>query len=184
MYGNYDELHKQNTRIDVKPAKVKFITRLKNSSKVMIDFAHGREEIHTMDLIKSPNMCLNKTIAVFVELCMEVRQLNKEGQKLLIENLFGDEHLCEILNEEEEEVARRLDANIQSNEDGIVGVNVSPRILAKISDMLEMLFQTKQFVERCFVLISEIIRQFAALFETENSNYINVNHSSLHLQVI
>lgn len=185
MYGNDDELHKQSTRIDVNSAKAKSIARLKSSSTVMIDFAHGREEIHTMDLIKSANVCLNKTVAVFVELCMEVRQLSKEGQKLLIENVFGDEHLCEIFHDEEkeDEEARRFDANIQSNEDGLVGVNLSPRILNTVSDMLEMLFQTDQFIERCFVVISEIIRQFLALFETENSNYININHSSLHLQV-
>lgn len=166
----------------IKSAKAKSILRLKSSSAIGIDYSNAEEDMPTMDLVRSPNMCLNKTIAVFVQLCMEVRQLSKEGHQFLVKCLFADEDLCEILNQEDE--ANDMDGpTAQVHDNDIGGITLSPRIINKISDLMELLFQTQQFTERCFVLVSAIIKQFIALFATENSNYINVNHSSLHFQV-
>lgn len=185
--NNTDNNRKQTIKpneyvgIALKSSKAKSITRLKCSSAIGIDYSFDREAIATIDLIKSDNKCLNKTIAVFVQLSIEVRQLSKEGQQLLIKCLFADEELCELLNEEDD--ADNIDGSNRVNDNEINGIALSPQIINKISDLLEMLFQAQLFIERCFVVISEIIKQFSALFAAENSNYINVDHSSLHFQV-
>lgn len=180
--------HRNGSKLDgyegepVRWAKATSILRLKSSAAIGIDYSNAEEDVSTMDLVKSPNMCLNKTIAVFVQLCMEVRQLTKEGHRFLVKSLFADEDLCEILNQEDE--ANDLDGSAaQVRDDDIGGLALSARVINKISDLLELLVQAQQFTVRCSAVVTAIIKQFAALFNTENSNYINVNHSSLHFQV-
>lgn len=159
--------------------KAKHIPRLKPSSSIGIDYSFDSEAISTIELINSNNKLLNKTIAVFVQLCMEVRQLCKEGDPILVKCLFADEELCELLNRDVENGAN--DGGL--DDEKINGISLSASVIDKISNLLEMLFQAQQFIERCFIVISEIIKQFSALFSVESSNYINVDHSSLHFQV-
>lgn len=163
----------------VKPAMS--ISRLKTSSSIGIEYSDAKEDVPTMDLLKSANACLDKTIAVFVQLCMEVRQLAKEGHQYLVKCLFADEDLCEILSNEAD--SDDMGGMSQTNDDEMAGIVLSPKMINKISDLLDMLFQTQQFVERCFVVLSQIIKQMLALFSTEESSYITVNQSSLHFQV-
>lgn len=178
---------KTNENLSVPPiaAKAKTIKCLQESSSIGIDYSSAVEAISTIDLISSDNKCLSKTIAVFVQLCMEVRQLCKDGNEILVNILFVDEDLCELLNKDEQEERFSIDnqTNDGPNEDQLNGISLSTTVINKISDLLDLLLQAQQFVERCFVVISEIISQFSALFSVENSNYINVDHSSLHFQV-
>lgn len=159
--------------------KVKHISRLKQSSSIGIDYSFDIESISTVELVNSNNKCLNKTIAVFVQLCMEVRHLSEEGNSILVKCLFADEELCELLNQDDYEIEKKVPNNYAQ----VHGLSLSVSIVEKMNELLEMLFQAQQFIERCFVVISEIIKQLAALFAVESSNYINVDHSSLHFQV-
>lgn len=116
---------------------------------------------------------------MFVQLCMEVRHLAKQGNSILVKCLFADEELCELLNQADDEI----DKKCPHNDAQVHGLSLSVSVIEKMSQLLEMLFQAQQFIERCFIVISEIIKQFAALFAVESTNYINVDHSSLHFQV-
>lgn len=120
-----------------------------------IGLSYGTENISTIDLIQSDNKCLNKIIVVFVELCMEVRNLTNEGFKLLF-----------ILHSE--------NTHINHN---------NYKEFSKISSLLGVLLQAQQLIERSFVVVFEIIKQFTALFDVNSSGQINVDNSSLHFQV-
>lgn len=159
--------------------KVKQVSRLKQSSTIGIDYSFDSESISTLELVNSNNKCLNKTIAVFVQLCMEVRHLSKVGNSILVKCLFADEELCELLNQDDGEI----ETNVLNNDEQVHGLSLSVPVIEKMTQLLEMLFQSQQFIERCIVVISEIIKQFAALFAVESNDYINVDHSSLHFQV-
>lgn len=118
-------------------------------------------------------------IIVFVQLCMEVRELIEEGNTLLTNCFFADEDLFVL--QAEDDVSSQNDTNDSNNR--IDGGPLTPEALCKISDFLDLLCRTENFMERCYVVISEIIKQFSALFAPENKYYINVNSSSLHFQV-
>lgn len=103
---------------------------------------------------------------------MEVRDLSKEGKHLLSNCLFASE---EIL---------RNSGNDENNE--IIPMEwkkLSIHIVSKLNHHLSLFFRTQTFIERCFMAITEMIKQFTALFDAENRNYINVDHSLLHFQV-
>lgn len=136
---------------------------LQSSSSIGIHFSYAKEHIPTIELIKSDNKCLNKTIAVFVELCMEVRELCKEGNLLLIKCVFNKKE--SRINQYETDISLSVD------------------VINEISSLFGCLLQALQFVERCYIVVSEIIKQFAALFDVKFSNNINVDYSSLHFQV-
>lgn len=159
---------------------------LQQGSSIGIDFSYATENISTMDLMQSDNKCLNKTIAVFIQLCMEVRELNKEGDPLLSRCLFANEELCELSQNSDanDSINTEVPAGLTQNERSKIDrISLSAEIIAKISTNLGLFFSTKQFIERCFSLILEIITQFTALFDINNSSYINVDYSSLHFQV-
>lgn len=151
-----------------------------------LDFNPLTEAISTIELITSDNKCLNKMIAVFVQLCMEVRQLSKEGHTILSNCLFADEDLCIMQNMHELTDSNEKDMKINSGDALDSEYDDSPLtvdIIHKISNFLDLLCQAEHFVERIYVVISEIIKQFSALFAAENNYYINVSSSSLHFQV-
>lgn len=160
-------------------AKRKFIAAGQQCHPIGIDFGSGWESVSTVDLIRSDNKCLNKMIIVFVQLCMEVRELIDEGNTILTNCFFADEDLY-VLQIEDEATAQH-DANDMNNR--IDGGPLTAEALCKISDFLDLLCRTEHFIERCYVVIAEIIKQFSALFAPENKYYINVNSSSLHFQV-
>lgn len=174
---------KENSTIPPLTVNESHVKYLQPSSSIAIDYSMAFEAISTLDLISSDNKCLSKTIAVFIQLCQEVRQLCKEGNKILINVLFADEDLCELLSRDEEEQLNFDQISSPQNDQDINSISLSTRVINKISDLLDLLLQAQQFIERCYVVISEIILQFSALFSTETSNYINVDHSSLHFQV-
>lgn len=151
---------------------------LQPSSSIGIHYSYGVENISTIELIQSDNKCLNKTIAVFVELCMEVRELCKEGNSLLVKCAFANEELFEHLQNDENNSI--TDPNDSAKIDDI---SLSVDVINKISMLLGVLLQAQQFIERCFIIVSEIIRQFTALFDVNSSGHINVDYSSLHFQV-
>lgn len=155
-------------------------------SSISMDFSFGPEAIETMSLIHSENKCLNKTIAVFVELCWEVRELNKEGNPLLVKCLLASEELCELFQKNNDNDFNDIAIPASPSQTGrskIQEISLSPGNIIKISGFLELLFQAQQFTERCFIVISEIVKQFSALFNVETSTYINIDYSSLHFQV-
>lgn len=149
---------------------------LQPGSSIGINTSFAQESISTIELIQSDNKCLNKTIAVFVQLCMEVRELCDEGNPLLTKCLFANEEICDRL-QNDAEIPEQNDS-IQIDE-----VPLSANLIAKMNSQLATLFQAQQFMDRCFIVISEIIRQFSALFDVDTSGYINVDYSSLHFQV-
>lgn len=161
--------------------------RQQEGSSIGINFSYAEEGISTMDLIQSDNKCLNKTIAVFVQLCTEVRELCKEGNHLLPNCLFASEELKEIL--QNSEMSDQTNIEIFSldmkecDRKKTDRIPLSINIVTKMNSYLGLFFRTQQFIERCFIIISEIIKQFTALFDIESSNYINVDYSSLHFQV-
>lgn len=161
--------------------------RQQKSASIRINFSYADEGISTMDLIQSDNKCLNKTIAVFAQLCIEVRELCKEGNHLLTNCLFACEELKEISENNEKKDQLCIDIFPVEVEKGerkkTDKVPLSINIVRKMNSYLGLFFRTQQFIERCFVVISEIIKQFTALFDVDNSNYINVDYSSLHFQV-
>lgn len=166
----------------------KDIVRKQIGASIGINFSYADEGIPTMDLIQSDNKCLNKTIAVFAQMCIEVRELCKEGNNLLTTCLFASQELkemCENDEENDQKCIKILPGAINDNDihRGTDKMPLSINIVRKINSQLGLFFQTQQFIERCFVVISEIIKQFIALFDVDNSNYINVDYSSLHFQV-
>lgn len=161
--------------------------RQQNNVPIGINLSWAEEGIATMDLIQSDNKCLNKTIAVFAQLCIEVRELCKEGNQHLTNCLFASEELKDMSENGEENDQAYIEVfpvdikkNAHKKKDT---VPLSINIVKKINSYLGLFFRTQQFIERCFVVISEIIKQLTALFDAENSNYINVDYSSLHFQV-
>lgn len=159
---------------------------LQQGSSIGIDFSYAMENISTMDLMQSDNKCLNKTIAVFIQLCMEVRELNKEGDPLLSKCLFANEELCELSQNSEKNTSMNTEVPVvvtQNERFKIDKISLSAEVIAKINTYLRLFFKTNQFIERCFTVILEIITQFTALFDNNNSSYINVDYSSLHFQV-
>lgn len=161
-------------------AKGKFIAAEQQCHPIGIDYGTGWESVSTVDLIRSDNKCLNKMIIVFVQLCMEVRELIDEGNTILMSCFFADEDLF-VLQSDDENATSQSDAQDTSNR--IDGGPLTAAALCRISDFLDLLCRTEHFVERCCVVIAEIIKQFSALFAPENKYYINVNSSSLHFQV-
>lgn len=161
--------------------------RQQKGASININFSYADEGISTMDLIQSDNKCLNKTIAVFAQLCIEVRELCKEGNHLLSNCLFACEELKEISENSEKNDQTCIgisQAEMNENESKRADkVPLSINIVRKMNSHLGLFFRTQQFIERCFVVISEIIKQFTALFDVDNSTYINVDYSSLHFQV-
>lgn len=153
----------------------KDVLRLHQHLSIEFDFAYSPEHIPTMDLIHSANKSLNKTIAVFVQLCVEARNLCNEGNQLLTDCLFSNEELCDIF---------RSNSELSSTEMFISDkIPLSSKSLSTIWSKLKLFFEVQQFTDRCFNLISDIINQFTALFSVNNYNYINVDYSSLHFQV-
>lgn len=153
---------------------------------VRINFPYNTECVSTMDLIQSDNKCLNKTIAVFLELCMEVRYLSDEGNRLLSKCFFINEELTELsqnsraYNETYVETPVPTD---QIDKNKVEKFPLSAVLITKINHYLGIFVETQQFIERCFLVVNEIIKQFIALFDVDNSSYINVDYSSLHFQV-
>lgn len=161
-------------------AKRKFIAAGQQCHPIGIDFGTGWESVSTVELIRSDNKCLNKMIIVFVQLCMEVRELIDEGNTILTNCFFADEDLF-VLQTDDETATSQSTAQDTSNR--IDGGPLTADALCRISDFLDLLCRTEHFVERCYVVIAEIIKQFSALFAPENKYYVNVNSSSLHFQV-
>lgn len=144
---------------------------------IAIDYNYPAEKISTLELVATDNQCLNKMAAVFVQLCAEVLQLMEEGDVILLNCLYADEDLCQLYcdNEEQNDTPMtRLDVDLG---------NLTPIVILKLNKLLEFLCQTQYFLERCFVVISEIIKQLAALLGAQDQYYINVNYSALHFQV-
>lgn len=141
---------------------------------ITLDFSNDNERITTVEMVASDNKCLNKMITVFVQLCMEVRQLIDEGQALLIHCIYADEDLFLLMSENMDD-----DENVDRFEDSPLTAD----LLFKMGDFLDLYTRIEHFIERCYMIISEIIKQLAALFEPENKYFINVNSSSLHFQV-
>lgn len=121
-------------------------------------------------------------IIVFVQLCMEVRELMDEGNTILTNCFFADEDLF-VLQTDDEAMAATTQNDGSDNSNRIDGGPLTADALCKISDFLDLLCRTEHFVERCYIVIAEVIKQFSALFAPENKYYINVNSSSLHFQV-
>lgn len=113
---------------------------------------------------------------------MEVRELVDEGNTILTSCFFADEDLF-VMMQTEDEAMTTTSQNDQNDQNRIDGGPLTAEALCKISDFLDLLCRTEHFVERCYVVIAEIIKQFSALFAPENKYYINVNSSSLHFQV-
>lgn len=157
-----------------------------NNSYIYMNFSSGPESISTLGLVQSDNKCLNKTIAVFVEMCLEVRELHKEGNSLLHKSLLANEEFYELFqtNNIDNQTTIGIPAATGDSEcSKIDEIPLSPGVIIKLSTFSELLFQAKQFTDRCFVVVAEIIKQFMALFNVENSAYINIDYSSLHFQV-
>lgn len=164
----------------------------KLGSSIGINFSHENETISTIELIQSDNKCLNKTIVVFVQLCTEVRELCNEGKPLLIKCLLANEEIFEhvqkssdnnLANYSKSSSFEKVKHSEGNDCDKIDENSLSADIIAKINSLLGTLFHTQLFIERCFNVISQIIKQFSALFDVNTSGYINVDHSSLHFQV-
>lgn len=161
--------------------------RKQNNASIGINFSCAEEGISTMDLIQSDNKCLTKTIAVFAQLCIEVRELCKEGNQHLTNCLFANEELKEIFENDEEKDQLNIEVSPmsikESKHNKTDTIPLSINVMKKMNSFLGLFFRTQQFIERCFVVISEIIKQLTALFDADKSNYINVDYSSLHFQV-
>lgn len=161
--------------------------RQQNNGLIRINLSSAEEGIATMDLIQSDNKCLNKTIAVFAQLSIEVRELCKEGNQYLTNCSLANEELKEIIEniEDKEPVCIEVSSmgkNESKHEKSDTNA-MSIDIVRKINSFLGLFFQTQQFIERSFVVISQIIKQLTALFDANKSNYINIDYSSLHFQV-
>lgn len=155
--------------------------RLNSSSSIKFDFTHSAEVLPTMDLIHSANKCLNKTIAVFVQLCMEVRELCKEGNQLLKDCLLAYDELCELFQNGEKTTTDISSSHYERAK--LDKIPLTTNALSRVCSKIKPFFQVQQFKERCFGAISEIINQFTALFNIDNGSSINVDYSSLHFQV-
>lgn len=139
-----------------------------------VDLLCDNESISTVELVSSDNKCLNKTVVVFVQLCTEVRKLLKESQSLLTHCVYADEDLFLVLSGDE--------AN--EEEERIEGTLLTANLLCKMGEFLDLITRIEHFIERCIIVIGEIIKQLTSLFAPENKYYVNVNSSSLHFQVI
>lgn len=160
-------------------SKDNVIAAMQQYVPINIDYTHPVENISTLELVATDNQCLNKMVAVFVQLCTEVRHLMDEGDAILRNCLYADEDLCQLYFSDDDGHQTLIPTDLDVD----LG-NLTPAAILKLNKLLEFLCQTQYFVERCFVVISEIIRQLAALFSAEDQYYINVNYSSLHFQVI
>lgn len=159
-------------------SKENVIAPLQQCKPIDIDYNGPAEAISSLELVATENQCLNKMVVVFVQLCVEVRHLMEEGEVLLINCLYADDDLCLLYGDEDE-----LNLSIKTSGDADLGT-LTQAAISKINKLLEFLCQTQYFVERCLVVISDIIKQLAALFAAEDQYYISVNYSSLHFQVI
>lgn len=180
-----------NCPILINGSKKSLNSKLNLSAK--INFSHEFESISTLELIQSDNKCLNKTVVAFVQLCTEVRKLCQEGKQLLVKCLFANEEIIEhtqknddndIQNDPDFLSSKKSEHSIKNYGVEVDKISLSVDIIFILNGQLETLLQTQLFIERCFVIISEIIKQFAFLFDVDISGYINVDHSSLHFQVI
>lgn len=152
-------------------------------SSVGLDFSFAVESVRPTDLIQTNNKCLNKTIAVFVQLCVEVQKLIKEGGQLMVKCLLANEELSGILQKNGSHHCSIPSPINQNKCEEVNEILLSPEMIRKIGSFLGMLFQTQQFIDRNGVVISEIVKQFSALFDIDTGSYINVDYSSLHFQV-
>lgn len=159
-------------------AKDNVIAPMQQYVPIHLDYSHPIENITTLELVATENQCLNKMVAVFVQLCTEVRQLMDEGDAILLKCLYADEDLCQLYCDDDD----LIQPVVAAESDVDLG-NLTPAAILKLNKLLDFLCQTQYFVERCFVVISDIIKQLAALFAAEEQYYINVNHSTLHFQV-
>lgn len=157
-----------------------------DNSSIRMNYSFDPESISTMGLIQSDNKCLNKTIGVFVQLCLEVRQLSSEGNPMLRKFILANEELYELLQIDDQNDQMDFEKSSSSShteQNKMDEISLSPDVIIKMSSLLELLFQAQQFIERCYLVISEIIKQFSAVFNVESSTYINIDYSSLHFQV-
>lgn len=157
-----------------------------NDPPVCMSFSFSPEAITTMGLVQSDNKCLNKTIAVFVQLCLEIRELSCEGSPLLKKCLLVNEELCEISqkNDENDQINIGAPASMKCSESNKIDeVSLSSGVITQITNFMDLFLHAKQFTDRCFTVICEIIKQFSALFDIETSTYIKIDYSSLHFQV-
>lgn len=159
-------------------AKDNVITPMQQHVPIRLNFGQPVERISTLELVATDNQCLNKMIGVFVHLCTEVRQLMDDGDAILLKCLYADEDLCQFYCQDDE----LIEPFDSSGLDVDLG-NLTPTAILKINKLLDFLCETQNFVEQCFLVISDIIKQLAALFAAEDQYYINVNYSSLHFQV-
>lgn len=100
------------------------------------------EQLDLFQLVNSNNTILNKIICVFAQLCAEVRELRKHGDKLQLKFLFVDSKLC---GENGEELKQ-------------------PTLIVRISELLKFFCEIQYLVQRCVVVGSEILRQLASFF--------------------
>lgn len=147
---------------------------------ISIDYNHPTENITTLELVATDNQCLDKMVSVFVQLCAEVRHLMDEGEIILLNCLYADEDLCQLYCDDDD---INLNITLLANVDAVELGNLTPAAIVKLNKLLEFLCQTQYFIERCFVVISDIIKQLAALFGADDQYYISVNYSTLHFQV-
>lgn len=139
-----------------------------------IDLLCDNESISIVEMVSSDNKCLNKTIIVFVQLCTEVRKLIKESETLLTHCVYADEDLFILMNGND----------LDEDEERIEGTLLTANILCRMGEFLDLITRIEHFIERCIIVIGEIIKQLSSLFAPENKYYVNVNSSSLHFQVI
>lgn len=176
-------------------SKVNVISPLKQCIPVNIDFNQPYEAIPIVDLVATENRSLQKVIAVLVQLCMEVRQLTEEGNVILTNCLFVHEEICNSMHSQNSNGfdgdSTNLDGRTNDlNSDCLINdvestfySILTTKSIVKISKLLDFLCEAQYFLERCFIVINEIISQLAALFAAEDKYYINVNNSTLHFQV-
>lgn len=115
--------------------------RLQQNSSIGVSFTHSAECIATMDLIHSDNRVLNKTIGVFVELCMEVKKLRKEGTQLLSSIVFTNEGLCELFGENRNQNLINVSSDSQSDK-----IPLSTNVIETICNNLYLFFEAQQFI--------------------------------------
>lgn len=126
--------------------------------RVTIDHGYNGncEKVSLFHLVESDNKMLNKNIIVFTSLCDEIDYLNAEAKSLQLNLLYYDEH-AEYMKEP---------ANL---------------ITRKISTILEFLFNTRRFFQRCNDVLELTIRQFSTL--CDETRWIGNANNSLYFQV-
>ncbi|GAB0101012.1 WASH complex subunit 4 [Sergentomyia squamirostris] len=161
-FGKFLESHNRlllSLDNDAPVASQHWLNFTKNPTTVDYEYSGKCENITLFHLIESDNKVLNKNVIVFTFLCNEIAFLKTEAERLQLNLLYYDEDVAEV------------------NQD------IPPSVTnKKVFGVLQYLFRTKQFLQRCNDVLESTIQQLCAFFDDKKC--LGSSQNSISLQLV